>query len=263
MWRQRLALLFVIGLSVTVPPFSAASAQAPPANLPANALPSDAELDALLVARNWNNLGTVLSRPGTSADLSRELNWLRTRLDNGGGFFLAILYARDLWTIGNASKVNDPARDVRLTAAMISLYAYELIVVDGCLCEDRSAPENRLSQLFTQRAATFSFLKQLPPDLKAKMVDMAVALEKKTAPLRRADDLVCRDGMDQMRASLEKGTQQEMPKAPGYVGKRIAVAPPADWTPKFVSLEVYRPMQDKARADMRGTLLGLVGLPSR
>jgi hypothetical protein len=183
-------------------------------------------------------------------------------MDNGGGFFLALLYARDLWNVGDSAKIADPAKDPRLTAGLISLYAFELIVIDGTKCEDRSAPDNRLSQLLTQRAAALNFLKQQPPDIKGKIVDIAIALERKTAPLRKDDDLICRDGMDQMRAGLERGTQQEVPNTSGHVGKTIAVTPPPDWTPKFVSPDVYSPLQVKARADMRGNLLRLTGLPS-
>jgi hypothetical protein len=259
MLRRHFAVLFAVGLLALVPFLPVAFAQQPLPSPAAVPLPSDAVLDGLLSARNWNELGATLSRPGTNEEFTRKLNWLKARMDNGGGLFLAILYARDLWAVGNSAKIEDSAKDPRVTAGLISLYAYELILIDGAKCEDSSAPSNRATQLFTQRAAALAFLKQQPPDLKSKIVEIAIALERKTAPLRKDDDLICRDGMDQMRASLERGTQQEMPNAPGYVGKRIAVTPPADWAPKFVSPEVYRPMQDKARADMRANLLKLIG----
>jgi hypothetical protein len=38
----------------------------------------------------------------------------------------------------------------------------------------------------------------------------------------------------------------------------VAVEPPPDWTPKFVSPSVYTPMQDKARSEMRASLLKLI-----
>lgn len=227
-----------------------------------SSLPADAALDELLSARNWNGLGAALSRASTSDEFARKLRWLKARLDDGGGFFLALLYARDLWGVGESAKMADPAKDPRVTSGLISLYTYELIVIDGAKCEDRSAPGNRLSQFLTQRAAALNFLKQQPPDIKAKIVDIAIAFERKTAPLRTDDDLICRDGMDQMRAGLERGTRQEVPNTSGHVGKTIAVTPPPDWTPKFVSPDVYRPMQDRARADMRGNLLKLIGQPS-
>ena len=66
-------------------------------------------------------------------------------------------------------------------------------------------------------------------------------------------------GLETYRASAERGKMEEQPSAPGYFGKRIAATPPADWKPELVGPEVYRPMQDKARAGMRDVLLKLVG----
>jgi hypothetical protein len=260
MSRQNFAAPLVAMLLALTAIFPTALAQQPSLNTQAATLPSDDALDALLTARNWNDLGAALSRPGTNEEFARRLNWLKTRIDSGGGFLLGILYARDLWAIGSRLKIDDPAKDPRVTAALISLYAYELILIDGARCEDRSAPGNRATQLLTQRAATLAFLKQQLPDLKSKIVEIAIALERKTAPLRKDDDLMCRDGLEEMKAGLERGTQQEMPNAPGYVGKRIAVTPPTDWTPEFASPEVYRPMQDKARTDMRENLRKFIGL---
>ena len=115
-----------------------------------------------------------------------------------------------------------------------------------------------MSQLFSARAATLVFLKKQPADLKSKIVDLSIALEKKTAPLRRDDDLICRDGMDQMRASLERGTQRKVPNTSGHYGETVEVAPPPDWAPKFLSPEIYAPIQEKDRAQMREALLKLL-----
>jgi hypothetical protein len=254
----RLALLI---LSAFTLPSGAAVAQSQ-STITASPLPPDVELDSLLSARNWSQLGSVLLRPYPVTEFARKLSWLKTRIDSGGGFFLPLLYARDLWTVGDSAKIADLAKDPRVTAGLMSLYAFELIVIDGAKCEDRSAPDNRVSQLLTQRAAALNFLRLQPPDIKAKIVDIAIALERKTAPLRKDDDLVCRNGLAEMKAGLERGTQQEAPNTGGYVGKRIAVTPPPGWSPNFLSRDVYGPMQDKARADMRGNLLRLVGQPS-
>jgi hypothetical protein len=255
--RQRISVLLILTIvSAVVLIFSVATAQGPPA---AAGLASDTDLDALLASRDWNALGAALSRPGTNHEFRRKLNWSKTKMENGAGFFVPLLYARDLWVIGNTLKIDDPAKDMRVSAALISLYTYELIAIDGLECEDRSAPGNRATQLFTSHAATFAFLKQQPPDLRSKIVDVAIALEQRTAPLRKNDDLICRDGMDQMRAGLERGKQQEVPTPEGHIGKTIAVTPPTDWVPKFVLPDVYRPLQDKARASMRENLLKLIG----
>ena len=151
-------------------------------------------------------------------------------MENGGGLLLPTIYARDLWAIGSNLKVSDPNTDMRVSAALISFYAYEITIIDGAKCEDQSAPSNRVSQLLRNGAATFAFLKQQPPDLKMKVVDVAIALERKTAPFRTDDDLICRGGMDEMKASLERGKQQEVPNTTGHYGKTIAVTPPPDCT---------------------------------
>jgi hypothetical protein len=257
MLRQRLSI--PVGLAIFLafaPHISVATAQQPPANVSAS-LPSDVELDALLSARNWNGLAAALSRSGPTSEFARKLNWLKTRMDNGGGFFLALEFAREFWD-NTGGLTNDQAKGPRVTAGLYSLYAFELIVIDGAKCEDRSAPDNRISQMLRRQAAAVAFLKEQEPDLKAKIVEQAIGLERNTAPLRKDDDLVCRDGLAQMKASLEKGTQQEVPNTTGHYGKTIAVTPPPDWTPKFVPSSVYRPIQEKARANMRESLLSLV-----
>ncbi len=225
---------------------------------PSAALPSDADLDAMLAARNWKGLGAALSQPGSPETFQRATNWMQSRIYAGGGMLLTLLYARNLWLAGDSLKIDDPGKDLRLSAGMMALYSYELIVIDGAKCQDRTAPGHRLDQLFMSRAATLAYIKTHTPDMKAKIVDMAIALEKKTAPLRKDDDLICRDGMQQMQAGLERGKQHEVATPPGQIGKTVAVEPPPDWTPKFVSPSVYTPMQDKARSEMRASLLKLI-----
>jgi hypothetical protein len=254
--RQYVSCLLAVGLfSVAALLSPAAVAQRLPAET-SHALPSYADLDALLAARSWNRLGDALSQPGTIEDAWKRLNWLKTRVENGAGFFVSILYARDLWAIGNLQKVDNPALDLRESAAVISLYTYELILIDGSKCEDRSAPGNHLAQLFKSRATALAFLKQQPRELKSKMVDLAIGLEQKTAPLRADDDLICRGGMDQMKAGLDR--HQQAPTPDGQIGNTVAVAPPPDWSPKLVSPDIYRPVQEKARDEMRENLLKFV-----
>src|ERR1043166_4493016 len=174
----------------SAPHISIATAQQPAAI----SLPSDAELDALLAARNWNALAAALRRPSPTTEFARKLNWLKTRMDNGGGFFLALEFAREFWE-NSSGLTDDQAQGARMTAGLYSLYAFELIVIDGAKCEDRSAPDNRISQLLRRQAAALAFLAKQEPDLKAKTVEQAIGLERNTAPLRKDDDLVCRDGL--------------------------------------------------------------------
>jgi hypothetical protein len=98
---------------------------------PTSTLPSDSALDALLATRDWHGLATALSQPPDAASLPRALNWLQAKVNDGAGFMIALAYTRDLWMAGNAMNVSDPLKDLRVTAGMMALYAYELVVIDG------------------------------------------------------------------------------------------------------------------------------------
>jgi hypothetical protein len=120
---------------------SAAQFQQPAAVAP---LPPDDELDAMLAARKWNDLGAALSRARSGEPVLRMMNWLQSRIDTGGGFLVGFLFAKDLWELGNARKNDDPNADNRITAGLITLYVYELIAIDGAKCGDKTAPDHRL-----------------------------------------------------------------------------------------------------------------------
>lgn len=220
-----------------------------------SALPSDAELDALLQSHDWNGLGAVFKKPTDAESLARGMKWLRDRLLGGAGLMVNIIYGQKLWAIGNQVKVADPQKDLRMSAGLIGLYALEQIIIDGAKCEDQSAPGRRIDQMVTlSYKSTFQFLQQQANGLKLQAIDLALAYEHKTAPLRKDDDLICRGGMEQMRAGLEGGKTHELPPD-NHFGKTIAVEPPVGWQPKFRTPEVYLPIQQKAREAMRSTLV--------
>ena len=237
--------------------FASTSAQTQ-SSPPVHSLLSDAELDALWTARKWYELGAALSNLDSPASFSKSMDWLHTRLDAGGGLMLGILYARDLWMVGKSQNVADPNKDLRLTAGMITLYTYEIIVIDGAKCEDKTAPINRINQFLGSRRETLAYLKQQSQEQKTYVVNLAVAFEKKTADLRKEDDLICRDGMEQYRVALERGTQREVPSPDNHVGKVVDLRPPSDWEPNFVAPAIYQQLQEKSRADLRATLFRLV-----
>jgi len=243
-------------LILTILPFSPAWAQPQPSTA-VHPLPSDAELDALWAGRKWNELGAALSNLD-GASLPRSMNWLHSRLDAGGGLLLGLIYARDLWLIGKGLNVADSAKDMRVTAGMITLYTYEIIIIDGAKCQDGSAPGHRLEQLLSARRETLAYLKQLPQEWKTAVVNIALAFERKTANLRREDDLICRGGLEEYRVAMERGTQREVPTPAGHYGKTVDVRPPADWMPSFVAPAVYQPLQETARANMRPMLLRVI-----
>jgi hypothetical protein len=225
---------------------------------PASSLPSDEQLDALAAARNWNAIGTAIKSANDAESLKRAMEWLSTRLMSGGGSFLGFVYAPRLWGYGNALRVDDPARDLRVTAGMIVLYTYELIVIDGAKCADRTAPGSRITQLFAQNSAALAYLTTKPDDVKAKVIEVAIAFEKRTSPLRKDDDLLCRSGMEEMKAGLDAGTQQEVTGQTNRYGRTVAVEALPGNVPRFLPPETYQPIQQRARSEMAAQLRSII-----
>jgi hypothetical protein len=260
MTKLRNALVrFVVGFSMLVgllglePGFAQVLAPSKTASLPQND-----QLDALLAARKWNDLSEALRAARDSASVGRMLDWLRARIDAGGGFMLTFVYALKLWQVGNLAKNDDPMHDLRISSGFITMYSYELIVIDGAKCGDRSAPSHRLDQLFMSNGAALAYLKGRPDDFKAKLVEGAIAMEKKTAPWRPLDDLLCRDGLEQMQAGIKAGTTHEVPNTTGHFGKTVAVETPPGWEPRILPPEQYTAQQEEARRNMKAALLKLI-----
>ena len=256
-WSLSQSLLFGALGWLAAGTFVPASAQSPSPAGP-DPLASNAELDALLAAHNWGELGAALAKPVPQRSMNRKLNWLRARIEAGGSFFLGFDYSGELFTIGSQLNVPDPNEDLRVTAGMIVLYTYSVIIIDGTRCKDKTAPSARVTQLFSKRAATLNYLRALPAEEKNAVVAVAAALEGKTAPLRGDDDLLCRGGMSEYQAGLQRGTQTEVPSPPGQVGRTVDVRPPADWKPELVAPDVYKPEQAQLRSGIKENLLRLV-----
>jgi len=128
----------------------------------------------------------------------------------------------------------------------------------GTKCADQSAPGHRIDQLLADYGPVIAYLKTKPAKFKAKVIDAAIALEKRTASLRKDDDVLCRGGLEEMMAGIEAGETKEAPTPPGQVGKTIVVDPPPGYAPKFVAPETYKPMQEKARSEIRLDLLKML-----
>ena len=247
----------VIALLGTPVGVGAAVAQAP--QPPASAsLPSDTELDALLTARNWNAISAAISAAKAPDSLMQAMNWLSTRLKAGGGSLLGFLYAPRLWGFGSGLQIENPTKDARVTAGLIVLYTYQLIVIDGAKCADRTAPGNRLSQLLTQNREVLEYLRSKPNGLKALVIVLAMDFENRTAPLRKDDDLLCRGGMEEMQAGIAAGTARDLTGKTNHPGRTIGVEARPVWTPRMLAPATYQPIQERARAEMEARLLKLV-----
>ena len=248
------ACLVVLGWICCINP-SLAQSQTPAR---VSMLPADAEMDALVAARNWNGLSTALSQATDGEPFMRKMTWLHSRISAGGPSLLVFKAIADTWRIGVNLKAPDPTKDFRITAGMLTLYTYELILIDGARCEDQTAPAHRADQLMKIGGPALAYLKAQSNEVTTHAVDDAIALEKQTAPLRKEDDLLCRDGMAQMKAGLANGKLHEVTSPSGQ--KTTAVEAPADWAPAMLPPEKYQPVQDKARAEMKPALLQLAGI---
>ncbi len=63
---------------------------------------------------------------------------------------------------------------------------------------------------------------------------------------------------EEMMAGIEAGRTKQVPTPPDQIGKTIVVDPPPDYAPKFVAPETYKPMQAKARSEIRSDLLKML-----
>ncbi len=183
---------------------------------------SDEQLDAMLARRDWPALGTALSNPADGHDLARSMQWLRGRIEAGGGPFLGFIYARDAWLVGNQLKVADPNSDLRVTAAIITLYTYEIVQLAGARCEDQTEPAHRIAQLLDAQKDTLAFAAQQTPATKTLMLNAAIALERRTAPMRDDDDLLCRPELANPAAAPQPGSA--LAAAPRLADKKTAQA---------------------------------------
>jgi hypothetical protein len=90
---------------------------------------------------------------------------------------------------------------------------------------------------------------------------MAVGLEAATASVRPEDEVLCGDGAAQIAHDLAaKGNRplQEVPNAPGAVGKSYEVPPSPGYKAGFVTADQWRPKQAQARQALPATLTRLL-----
>jgi len=213
-------------------------------------------LEPMLAGRDWKGLETELSGPATQPMLALRLDWLQRRVDRGGNFFLAQLQAHNLWLMGR-----------RQDAIRALLYAAALVRVDGAACADASAPQRRLEQMLSWRAAILGAGRALPPARKDEAVAAALAQERKTAPRRNArDDILCLGGDDALLAQMQRGRVTveiiPLPGQPVVKGRPLAETRPVGVPPaakaQFLPPEAARTAQAAARIALPRTLAAIL-----
>ncbi len=155
-WRVRRAALAFLFLTVHL--IGGAYAESSQPGRGPGEFPTNAELDQLVNDRDWRKLGAVLSNIPDYPTLIRTMEWERGHVLRGAGMMVGLIYARDLWFLGEKQNLEDPAKDLRVSSAMMTIYLYAMIEIDGLKCADRTAPPNRISQLIGMRRNSLQHL---------------------------------------------------------------------------------------------------------
>lgn len=228
---------------------------------PSRPMPSDAaNLDALLSQKADLPLRQRLQAANKANDVLLDMNWEQEKVYNGTNWLISYSYMFDAWRLGSA--LNSPeGEELKKTAGMYFLYTLAVAVVDGPKCSDSSAPGHRVDQLINNNRQIGQYLISLPRADRMALGSMAVGMEAATASVRPDDEVLCGDGAAQMAHDLAaQGTKplQQVPNAPGTVGKSYEVPSAPGYKPGFVSADQWRPKQAQARQDLPATLTRLL-----
>lgn len=238
----------------------AAAAQAPAPPPAAQGGERAARLSALLAAQDLMTLGRMIREPVTEADVRTDLDWLKDRLMEGNSAWIAMLYAKLLWSVADRSPP-EAAGELRQTAVMAALYAYAAIGIDGARCGDRSAPSNRLNQLIGWEIGIWAFLTEMTPEHRQRAINLAVLIEERTRARRDSKgdvEFLCRAGMEEMSYNMAHGTMREIEAKPGQFGRQIVVDGDGKYRPSVREDKVWRPEAQAARSSLRARIAKLV-----
>jgi hypothetical protein len=214
--------------------------------------PNAAELGALLSQRNYTELGHLFRNTNKLDEIWLNMNWQKSMVLWGASAFMNFAYIADLDRVSTAL---GEARGVetRKMAAMIWLYTYELILIDGAKCKDVSAPGHRKDQLLTTFPNVVKSIQTFSDDEIDAITKTSLKIEGFTARRRADDDFLCRGGLAETQAALAKYGNEAMREVPtplGGLGKTMEIRTDLDYKPEFVGKETWDPKQAEVRAAM-------------
>ena len=229
-------------------------------------MPADvAALDAALKSNDYATINRIHAAIKSGDEMTLFMNWEQVRSFEGGGFYVTYIYMSDLWGMASSlpadtAEEKDEVAQLKQSAVLVGLFAYELIVLDGVKCSDPTAVSHRMDQLIA--SPVWRYVGEVPEDLRQRMVGGVINLEKFSTGKRANDNVLCTGGMTQMIAGLAAQAAsgkppQEVPNAPGMIGKTYAV-PSVSMPNMFVDQSVWQPKQDKLRAAMPENLASLM-----
>jgi hypothetical protein len=187
--------------------------------------------------------------------------WLVARIDEGHGsaalpITLAKLFARPARHPAGKSgtwEVHD------LIAWQWLTYARIVAFVDAPSCADRSASEDKLSNLMRNFAEIDAAGRAQPPEQLQGPLDAAMALEARTWPtrLKEPSRWLCSGGMAEMAHSLAAGGHTRTTAATGgsHYGRQIEVARDPAWRPAFSDPASWVPTHETRRSNARALML--------
>ena len=238
---------------------------APTMAAPNRPMPEDAgELDTLLRQDKLGALSNRLRTASTAQAILQDMDWEQAQILDGAGFIISYAYLFDLWRLGSALP-GEKGNELKQSAGMMFLYNLDLITLDGLKCEDATAPAHRRDQLFSQNPALIAYMRSLPRATRMTFGTISLGIEAATAPLRKDDPVLCSGGLAQMSQSLQAQAGkplQQVPNAPGAVGKTYAVPPAPGYQPRFTPEAEWRAKQAVARQKLAPSLTRLLTLPS-
>ncbi|HEX9948025.1 MAG TPA: hypothetical protein VGA98_10840 [Allosphingosinicella sp.] len=250
---------FVSALAaVAASPAAATQAAAPPPA--AEGSGRAARLSALLGAGDHMALGRMIREPITEADVMTDLDWLKERLFEGRSAWIAMLYAKLLWSLSDSSPP-EAADELRQTAVMATLYASAAIAIDGARCGDRSAPASRQDQVMGWEPEIWPFLAKMTPEHRERAIQLAALIEERTRTRRDSAgdvEFLCRGGMEEMQYNMKHGSMREVAPRPGQIGRQIVVDGDGKYRPSVREEKAWRPEAEAARSGLRARLMQLV-----
>jgi hypothetical protein len=180
--------------------------------------------------------------PRNAAELKAGLDWLQQRAFYGN--------ARDPRYLFTYSRLLDKAQ-IRDSAATAYLAAVLIGRVDAARCADLSAPGQKIRLLEAQTAALAKNYWSLSPDMRARVLDVAVMIEQRK-PLGAPNAWLCSGGLRDMQTALEQRIENNAPPIqPVQPGSRTFVVDTSAVAPAFLSDEQSAPMRESVRTGFR------------
>lgn len=281
------------GLGLAFALAAAASAQAAPAktaaqlradaqktllNEPGFVLPGNrAELDRIAERQDWAALAQKFEKPANFDEVMKLANWALYRIRSGDGYSMSYLYISTLGVMASslekaaskggpsAPQLLAKAREMREEALLYLLYGLAVIKVDGQRCTDPTAPANKADEFRTVASPEVLSPEKLPLEKRRQILNVAIGWEKRTAPFRRTEDVMCYGG----RAELDLMAKQEptqvrpAPNAPGTRGRTYEVVIDSAGYKFFKDKALQAKDEAAARAKLMGDMAPLVGLAAR